>query len=153
MHHRLFRSRLFWLGLPGLIFIAWAWMSPLFSGEGKYFSARWIAPGNFYQGFGATQDFHRMQLWLGRPYAGIGNPFRQTGITSRSFPFDARRHSWSVNERGPIWFDWGNPSADSFTIAVDYWLMAPAYLTLWTAAVILWQYRKRRMCPALHLHK
>jgi hypothetical protein len=144
MHRLWYRSRLLWFGLVGFISIGWLWISPILLGEGRYFGARWIAPGNFYQGYGVTQDFHRIGLWAGRPYAGFANPMRLTGITSRSYPFEPIRHSWSANERGPIWFKWGTPSADSFTVTVDYWFLAPVYLTLWISAMILWQRRKRR---------
>ena len=145
-----YRSRLFWLGVPGFAAILWAWLTPLCSHEGGYFSARWIAPGNFYQGFGVTQDFHRLELWLGRPYAGLGNPFRQTGVTRTKFPFEEVRHSWANNETGPIWFEWGNPSADSFTIALDYWFLLPAYLAAWTGSVAFWQRRKRSRAQTPH---
>lgn len=144
MYSSWYRSRLVGLGLLGFIFIGWAWLTPFLTGKYNYFSARWIAPGNFYQGFGITQDFHRIGLWAGRPYAGFANPMRQTGIHSGSYPFEPLRHSWSVNERGPIWFEWGTPSADSFTVAVDYWFLAPAYLAALIVAVTLWQRRKRR---------
>ena len=119
-------------------------MSPFLFGEGRYFGARWIAPGNFYQGFGITQDFHRIGFWAGRPYAGFANPMRQTGISSLSYPFEPIRHTWSANERGPIWFQWGTPSGDSFTVKVDYWFLAPVYLTVWITVMIIWQRRKRR---------
>ena len=144
MHRLWYRSRLLWIGFAGFIFIGWIGISPMLLGEGRYFAARWIAPGNFYQGLGITQEVHRIELWAGRPYAGLGNPLRQTGITSVSFPFEPTRHSWAVNERGPIWFEWGTPSADSFTVAVDHWFVAAVYLILWITAMILWQRRKRR---------
>jgi hypothetical protein len=147
MHRSWYRSRLFWLGISGCAFLIWAWVSPILSGKGRYFGARWIAPGNFYQGFGISEDFHRVELWAGRPYAGLFNISRRTGITHSSFPFESKRHSWAANESGPIKFEWGTPSADSFTISIDYWLIVPVYLAVWSAAVILWQRRKRRLNP------
>jgi hypothetical protein len=69
---------------------------------------------------------------------------RQTGISSLSYPFEPIRHTWSANERGPIWFQWGTPSGDSFTVKVDYWFLAPVYLTVWITVMIIWQRRKRR---------
>jgi hypothetical protein len=145
MYSLWFRSRLLWIGLFGFIFIACIWMSPFLMGEGRYFGARWIAPGDFYQGFGITQDFHRIGLWVGRPYAGWGNPMRQTGITSLSFPFDPIRHPWYDNEPGPIWFQWGTPSGNSFTVKVDYWFLMPFCFMVWVASMFSWQRRKRRL--------
>ena len=120
-------------------------MSPVLSGEGKYFNARWIAPGDFYQGFGLTQDFHRIGFWAGRPRVSVLGHFKRTGITSGSFPYDAKYDSWSANEDGPGWFEWDNPSDDRFTVTVDYWFLAPAYLVGRVATVTFWQRRKRRL--------
>lgn len=147
MYRRWYHSRLFWIGFCGFVGGLWVWLSPIIAGEGRYFGARWIAPGNFYQGFGVTQNIHSLEIWMGRPYAGFANLGRQTGITNVSFPFESRRHSWSANEQGPFWFQWGNPSADSFTIAIDYWFLAPSYLITWISTVILWQRRKHRFAP------
>jgi len=136
-------SRLLLFGLLGFMTILWAWVSPLVLKKGTYVSARWMAPGDFYQGFGLTLDLHRLELWVGRPYAGFGNPMRETGITCRRYPVDPI-HESRADQSGPIWCRWGIESGDSFTISVDYWVLASAYLAALMTTVILWQQRKRR---------
>jgi len=121
MERAWYRSRLCWLCLLCILLFLSAWITPQITKEGRYIGARWIAPGDFYQGFGLSLGFHRVALWLGGPYAGFANPFRETGSSNVAIPFDSERHSWSEKDVIPIRFKWGSPSPESFSVAIDYW--------------------------------
>jgi hypothetical protein len=139
-----YRSRLCWLALAGIFLFLSAWITPLITKEGRYISAQWIAPGDFYQGFGVTLSFHRMWVWVGSPYAGFAYPFRHAGSTNVTFPFERERHSWSEKEAIPILFELGTPSAGSLTVAIDYWLGATVCLGVFYYTLVS---RKRRLSP------
>ena len=115
-----YRSRLSWLALIGFCTVIFAWSVPMITKESRYFSARWIAPGDFYQGFGFSHGFNGMSVWLGRPYAGFANPFRQTGVTNVTRPIDPEHNLWSLGNGSPIRIGKGQ-SPDSLGISFDYW--------------------------------
>ena len=139
-----FRSRLCWFSIAGILFFLGAWITPLVTKEGRHISAGWIAPGDFYQGYGVNLSFHRMGFWVGRPYAGLGNPGRATWSSSVPIPFKEEWHSWSERDVIPIWFEWGTPSADSFNFAIDYWLGVVLCVVVFAWRVILLSARKRQ---------
>jgi hypothetical protein len=139
-----FRSRLCWLSIAGILFFLGAWITPFVTKEGRHISASWIAPGDFYQGYGINLSFHRMGFWAGRPYAGLGNPGRATWSSNVPIPFERERHSWSVIKGSPIRIGWGPPfapSADSFRIIFDYWFGATVCLAVFCCSAVS---RKRR---------
>jgi hypothetical protein len=143
MQKRWYRSRLCCLSLAGIILFLSAWVTPLITKEGRHISASWIAPGDFYQGYGINLSFHRVGFWVGRPYAGLGNPGRATWSSNVSIPYQKERHSWSERKVIPIYFEWGSPSADSFSFAIDYWLGIAFCVAVFVSRLILLKRSKR----------
>jgi len=67
------RSRLLWLGVPGLLFLLWVWANSM--SHHSEASVRVVGFGR-YQGLGLISSPHKMGAWVGRPYVGIfGTPF------------------------------------------------------------------------------
>ena len=63
-----YRSRLFWLGVPGLVFLIWLWADS--ENSKTYYSLRWKTPS--YRGFGIGCQHGFIEGWIGRPYQGFG---------------------------------------------------------------------------------
>lgn len=140
-----YRSRLSWLAIVFGSFVIFIWTFSLVNKESRYIGARWIAPGDFYQGYGFSHGSHGMSLWLGRPYAGLGNPFRRTGTSNVTTPFDLQTDPWSIQKRWPVKIGWGRPyapSSDSFRISLDYWfgVFTSIVILIFSAAL-----RRRRL--------
>lgn len=136
-----YRSRLFWLGIPGLLFLIWAWLG--------YISTDFLL--SFHHGKG-----HLWGLVWGSGYFGV----------HLSTPhFQGRGHGYSIQlekdlwERGTVVFaePWTYYSGlkerssepDWFRLEVACWVVVLAYLALWFLVLILWQRRKARLMKGL----
>ncbi len=140
-----YRSRLFWLGLPGLVFLLWFWL--IFSPKGIYINAG--------------------------PRGGSILSFRSA--IEFTFSDDSSRPKWEVGvlplEEENDRIDFSDPvfkrdyqvwSGESCAVGrslltfsrMDYlsmrpWLPSVAYLRIWLGVVWGWQFRKSRL---LKLH-
>lgn len=130
MRFRLLRSRSFWFGVPGLLFLLWAWWVSIgnistmtIGGHGFKMPRRWEigqAAGEVYAtwGLGGWPD------WKFYPYHG-------------EMQVEARRH-W---RRNLTWVRAGDP-AFRYLIVGHHWLVL-GYLVAWSGPVF-WRSRRYR---------
>ena len=134
-----YRSRLFWLGLPGLVFMGWLWLAK--ADQSFFFSHTAITgptesttrsigakDGSIYQrtswnsyGVGGRVGFH----WRG--FHGSG---RSTYFPRRPFGI-VRVTTYHVGHDREI--------------ALAWWVVVSAYTAAWLGAVAGWQRRKARL--------
>jgi hypothetical protein len=131
-----YRSRLFWLGVPPLVFLVWCWVvsfdfSKAFGMGGRGYGFSFISRD------GAIQ-----------PHAGLGFP--------QEFWFE--RHSEPLGSGGGTWFPPAirlakaseDPfDADNQPFTVAYWAVIILYLPAWLGSHLWWQRRTSRL---LKLH-
>jgi hypothetical protein len=137
-----YRSRLFWLGLPGLVFLLWLWL---------IFSPRAICIDAGQRSFDLLSFRSALELttsddrWA--PPAWEIDVFPLDEEADRIDPgdhlFKRDYHAW------PGEIDVGGVRRLEF-FRLDYvsmrpWLPVAAYLVLWVAALALWQWRKTRL--------
>jgi hypothetical protein len=127
-----YRSRLFWLGLPGLVFLLWAW---------------WVAKGNMsLVGFSGPHDWvigqlggEVIALW---DFAGWP--------TLRDF---ATSHGkMSLDEAGRemgAMIEWRREKPTRRLVFIPYLWVVLTYTAVWLLTLALWQRRKSRL---LKLH-
>jgi hypothetical protein len=124
----LHRSKLFWFGLVGLVFLLWAWNDSRSIGT----SMRWQS---FSIGFSAGS--YASSINLGRVQNDLVN-----GPMDRKI-YLQRNHTGTVH----AWFkplriyETRHPTGLSQTVVIPYWLTTSFYLAAWSG-VIIW-YRKR----------
>ena len=135
-----YRSRLFWLGLPGLVFLLWA---------GLGFSGRAVDAGmrvHYYDinlavsdGYLAAQYFDFTPIrhkqgsspWVWRLEERIGESY--SGSVFRVYPL-------SYN---------GEPGAiTSYALEARFWFLTLLYLIAWFGILAAWQRRKARLLKA-----
>ncbi len=139
-----YRSRLFWLGLPGLVFLLWLWLAKArqsftfghnaITGTAES-TSRWISTsdGSIHQttyknsGTGWPPGFH----WHGFHGSGAGFdpgkpvtyfPLRPFGIIHATTYYGEYRE-----------------------IRLAWWVVISAYTAVWLGAVACWQRRKARL--------
>ncbi len=129
MRFRLLRSRAFWFGVPGLVFLLWLW--------------------------GDSKDHVTSLTFHGKP----GIHFRQRPAGMRLILWENSNHSGNPRfgaERILIEDDYAATRAElleqidlawvvdqdrSYLISLPYWKLLAGYLLLW-AAVLIWRWRK-----------
>lgn len=139
------RSRLFWLGLPGLVFLLWAWLgSPLnlqvrisigdyilrVGGEDRalkvdcevYGSGHLAAPG--------------LRFYKGGMYAGDIDTEGQR-FFPKALRYDVRKYHYHLGVRSIP------------EVKLAYWFLLLFYMTIWLLVLTVWQRRKSRL---LRLH-
>ena len=138
-----YRSRLFWLGLPGLVFMGWLWLAK----AGQVFAFGHLAnngtgestlqyigasEGSIYQvttryrySIGARHGFH----WRGFNSPGAGLAPEPGTYFPRPFAI-IRRSGWRREHR---------------EIRLAWWVVISAYTAVWLGAVAGWQRRKARL--------
>lgn len=152
MNRPCYRSRLFWFGLPGLVFLLWAWGRSnslsthttiqsgfLRSSHGKLF---WYAPSETMK-HPIQVDFREgdvevlEQFFISMP--GVRVPSGRTTIE----PVPATERRWFPPLR------WRSKSfgagASVRFLSLPYWLMTLGYTCLWLGAVAGWQRREARL--------
>jgi len=137
-----YRSRLFWLGLPGLVFMLWLWLAKadqrLFFGHNAITgpneqSTRSIGSSDgvilqstsrndFHGGKLPVLGFRGFKAGLDRDEPVTYFPVRPFGIISKA--------TYQSETRG-IWVAW--------------WVVISAYTAVWLGAVAGWQRRKARL--------
>lgn len=126
------RSRLFWLGLPGFVFLGWAWASS--QGYHSEISIRAIAFGH-YQGIALISSPNRVGGWIGRPYIGIfGKPY--SGV---KFSRAAARED-RVSPMGPWRVAIEGVDRARFRLLLDARLAMGIYLATWLGTA-WWRFR------------
>ena len=133
-----YRSRLFWLGLPGLVFMLWAWgdstrhVSSLSwaSNVWGFYARTW---GNsleldlyhsVYPGMRSNLDFYRWPL--SRLSTPVEHPLFPAGV----------RFGTSHNASNGL---------TTRILVIALWLMITAYTAVWLGALACWQRRKARL--------
>lgn len=136
-----YRSRLFWLGLPGLVFMLWAWLAKAdqsfdfghtaITGSGKT-TARGIGAG----GGSVYQITYRNDYDLGLQPGFQWSGFRESPDEPVTYiplrPFTFIRKTVDPGEYREIRLAW--------------WVVISAYTVIWLGAVAGWQ---RRSCREL----
>jgi hypothetical protein len=147
-----YRSRLFWLGLPGLLFLCWAW-----NRSNSTRAITHLGPSSGWAGSG-----HGNFLWFRVRTKGdelIGLDLRN-GQASEEQYFNSSSPKYAV-PRGstvtspvspaPPWFPeprWQAArlaAGTSLYASLPYWLLIVGYATLWLGGLAFWQRRKARL--------
>ena len=130
-----YRSLLFWLGLPGLLFLIWLWVAFL----EKRVTATLVLTGTY--GIDVT-------------HGGGFLAIQDLDVAPRKQPPWPKGIRWETEFRSnfdppkPIrvgaWPQTPN-QARSRWIAVSYWFPIPIYVAAWSLLLIYWQRRKSRL--------
>jgi hypothetical protein len=129
-----YRSRLFWCGLPVLIFLTWVWL-----GTRPHFV--WAQHGSraLLVLVGTDSGTYRL-AWTRRLSPTIrftATGFRKVTSTQKPAPLFPAAIGHQTDETPGI--------RRSTEIRIAHWLAVASYLVLWLTACGLWQYRKRRL--------
>ena len=138
-----YRSRLFWLGIPGLVFLLWAWRDSSTRNSELFWSGRMKVHG-VSQYLGSINLFHLLAPWDTGPKRFDVRRMEYPKVVDESYPQVAsftfpqaivvyKRPPANFSERG---------------IRVSHWLIALGYVLVWCLAVGLWQRRKARLLEA-----
>jgi hypothetical protein len=124
-----YRSRLFWLGLPGLVFLLWSWWDSVGENKGVAWTSGGVGTFAYisYSVIGVGTDSG------GRHYEGL-TPWKNGGLSKPAFP-------------SPVILR--EPRADLISFEVPLWLLILLYLVAWPLTLGWWQRRKSRI---LKLH-
>lgn len=154
------RSRLVWLGVPGMVFLVWAWgMSNRYSSEIVHEPS----------GTGATNSQGRLLIHKIRPAAdgtvsfwldqkegrfrGLNDGWDgELFLRSAMFKFPSLSfHEVLIPTADRIWFrSPGWQSSDELAgssyrlLAMPYWLLLTGYVGIWSGMIVRWEKRRRR---------
>ena len=137
-----YRSRLFWLGIPGLLFLLWLWLAKaradLFFGHTgitgvPYATTRGIGScyGSIYYSRSRSRygvsgpdqiGFHASEMEFESDEPTIYFPLRPFGIVQQKDDFHEYREIW-----------------------VGWWVVVVAYTIAWLGGLVGWQRRKARL--------
>ena len=132
-----YRSRLCWLGIPGLLFLLWISLGDPY----RYCHFR-VRLGEYDVGF--TDRLRHAHLRLNIPKDGTLEPLAieftkprifRSGDDPGLFPRAISR-STGWNSR---------PSRSEVELAIAYWFLTLAYLAVWSVLLMGWQRRKARL--------
>jgi hypothetical protein len=153
-----YRSRLFWLGLPGLVFLLWAWgYSNLTRHEfrigserggvaftqGKVFWVHLELDASHSAAFDLSDG--DVAIWRCPPEMSFTPQSIGTGDFLEGSPLygDDRRRRWFPPLR------WEalrvNPDTGYRFISLPYWLLTAGFVVVWATAVVMRQRRKARL--------
>lgn len=128
-----YRSRMFWFGLPGLLFLLWAWMDSI-----RYATSIWCS-GKV--GIRVTQtsgnaafDVWRYSHFVGAPDLGMN----RTATTDDA----ARMRAKLLAE---VDLNWYLADAKPHSSSIHHKVVVLAYVTAWILTLALWQRRKSRI--------
>lgn len=150
----IYRSLLFWLGMPGLLFLLWAWWKSnavrlkvevgpgwLWSSQGKVCwhalddpSGEWVATVDYREGKLSARRQEEMGIVCG---FGITR-----GFVSQTPVMIAERYWFPPPRWEAVQLD---ASSSCRLIALPYWLLTGSYLGLWLGGLMGWQRRKVRL--------
>ena len=140
----LHRSRLFWLGLPGLVFLLWGWWD---STHYRTIFGRTTATGHV-----QVQSIGHMVMGIevrgeGPPWSGSWAFLHLPETMVYADPKTGRM----VNEYRvlPRYVAYKNrvysDGSSMRRVEVAYWFMVAVYGCAWVSACVVWQRRKRRL--------
>jgi hypothetical protein len=147
-----YRSRLFWLGLPGLLFLLWGWLADPLAvsgvtvtlGDYRLTVGDWSRVGRIsweVYGSGGRLSAQGIRTFSGR--LGGSVPVDEGEVRDRqAFP-PAFRYEVQEDHSTPV----GLRRIPQVRVA--YWLLLLLYLPAWGALLAGWQRRKSRL---LNLH-
>ncbi len=123
-----YRSRLFWLGLPGLVFLLWAW---------------WFSMGYF-----SHVDFSGKYEWgISQSAGNVVAIWNSGGMPNWDGVF-FDHGQWSV-ESARAWQMTLNESRETHPafryVIVPYYAVVLAYVAVWLLTLAWWQRRKSRL--------
>jgi hypothetical protein len=151
MRFRLFRSRAFWLGVPGLVFLLWAWGDSAKSEfKGHVTKGPWFV--HLTQGAGYLQ----LQITRGVPVSRLDFSAERVPRVSggESWPGLYYLPQWRHHESPAGWmgsFYNSHPSVTN-TLILPHWFLLSFYALPWCGLVV-WRWRRlvvaRRVAAAI----
>jgi hypothetical protein len=140
---RFYRSRLFWLGVPGLVFLVWGWWdSGGYTSHVSWQSGREIRQLEVNRGcvvWMTTVDLRSAVPVPGEPFH--AGRYELKGEGGRHFdfavPFERKTDDLKVSV---AWMDMTLHSA-----RLALWVVVVFYAVMWMAMVFAWQWRKARV--------
>jgi hypothetical protein len=153
-----YRSRLFWLGLPGLLFLLWAWVNSNFVRRTLFLPASTLnsTQGKLLWWRSASDGTHDVLLDLRTSEVTVATiepgdlffgrcVFPTLGDVD-SEPVEPVDRSWFP---APRWQFVDLTAATCYRLAVlPYWLLTAGYAALLTFGIHRWQRRKLRLLEA-----
>lgn len=134
-----YRSRLFWFGLPVLVFFLWSWA------DSRRFES-WISREErgrtlvFRQAEGAV-SFLVVRYAAVRPSASGFNAAR-SAVEADPFYDPSKAPQWF----GPAFYHWvwdiDDGAERQETWEVGWWVITAGYLVVWSGMLVFWQRRK-----------
>jgi len=149
MRFRLSRSLTFWLGLPGLLFLLWAWADSFDWRSGISIAGKSGLGG--LASDGSSISFHWSHLAPVPsgvvPPVGEYEPPELPPTTSMDFYHE----SSTRGQRPLLWAQFERSSGTAGAVAsrmisVPYWIVTLAYIGLW-GAVVAWRWQRSRRKP------
>lgn len=147
-----YRSRLFWLGIPGFLFLLWAWRSSNFTGhqltlgswelystQGKVLA--WSKQSDIENDF--HLDYRTAEVFV--EWIAPNTPTRARMIVplAAAYPIPPGEQCWFA---APRWRSLTlNPNAFYRLRVLPYWLLTGGYAALWLGGLAAWQRRKERL--------
>ncbi len=149
------RSLLFWLGLPGLLFLIWAWHDSQSHLTDFARGRRTDADGWFHWQGGLTVAHANVEKGDFSTFLLNDSSFAVQELSSSQFPIVDQ--PWRFN-RGEKWddYDWEGtlrPSirtgstprgSDWWSVFIPHWLMILGYLVAWGGIAVWWRLRVKR---------
>lgn len=123
-----YRSRLFWFGLPGLLFLLWIWLGLLRKEAG----IRW---GNDHADYFLGWGQATIAAGIIKHPPSVGGP-PEVGFRAESEDLPADEET-VIFVFPPVW-----APEDRTMIDVANWLVLVVYLIIWVSALVIWQRRK-----------
>jgi hypothetical protein len=137
MRFRLFRSRAFWFGVPGLLFLLWGWVDSV-----KMKSSCW---GGRHWSVHLAQYENYLQLQLSRASATVGS--KKWGWGTERTP-RVTANSWPRWKYRPHWIHSSDPDSTTDVLLLPHWFVVLLYLLPWSTVVAWRWWRRRRMTAA-----
>jgi hypothetical protein len=157
-----YRSMLFWLGVPGLLFLLWVWRQSNLHCVEIYWGPCWFCSG---QGDLLWHDsplpldlamkepgkrgWERIESSGGSEFFGtltyeVTPPPARGDVTTR--PIDPGESCWFPP---PRWQMRQDPNGQDFRLrSIHYWLLTGGYAGVWLGGLAGWQRRKARLLNA-----
>lgn len=130
-----YRSRLFWLGIPGLAFLVWCWLAL----DQRNAGIAWTTP-EYRWGLSDSEGFVQLAIIKG---SGLTDGY-PSGLSFWSRVFSRANVLWFPKAFQHVHPLPGNKITTEY-IRVSYWLLILLYLATWLGALTGWQRRKARL--------
>lgn len=153
MRFRLFRSRAFWFGVPGLVFLLWGWWdSSRWESNGSVSASRWFCDLMQRRGYvqidvsrsdsPGSVSHHRARMVK---FSGERSPLAPGQENRPEWQYwpQWRHHELKPLTRGSISI---RRSGVSDVLILPHWFLSLLYLLPW-CGVIYWRFRKTRFLP------